>query len=226
MAGSTLQLPGRNHYEQLEAEYGQAARRADHFEQYAAGLQHQLLQVEKKAFAASEELQRALQDRDRQQSEVHRLQNFLQNVESQRVDLVRERDLLQQQLAEAAHRSDQQNQLLRDSVAEVAKLNAYIDTLEEAAELKAAKASSDCVISLVLAMTSAEARRNYEPAIKAFLSPLEQRFIMRHEILNPASRQPCKFIIWAVVAAGRLPDELPEFEEFRRASGEARLRSV
>ncbi len=97
-------------------------------------------------------------------------------------------------------------------------LTQQVEDLQADLEERAARTSSDCVVSFAFA--SAGARRSYQQALDSFIKPLEERFVMRHEFLD--SPTPCKFLIWAIAAGGRLPDKLDDFEAYKERAGMSR----
>ena len=203
MDGSTA--PDGNYLEDLKRDYGHAVQS---FERREAQSQQQLSFAEQKLRDEQAKTSQA-------QSEISQLREFVSSCSRQLDELTQARNQLQQQLSQTEQTAHQLQGQLTEAAEREAALNSRVDDLEQEAELKLAKDSSDCVVSLAFA--SADGRRNYQQAVQAFLSPLEQKYIMRHEVLE--APQACRFLIWAIVTAGRLPDELTEFEAYRRASG-------
>ena len=135
----------------------------------------------------------------------------------------------QQQLARERRQVSEQTQQLQEIQADrdrlsseraalqqrVASLEAQLLQLLTLQEEEKQKELGKCVLSVAYARD--ETQRKYEAAMQSFLVPIEEKYIIKTEVLqNPTA---CQFLLWVTFAGGRLPETLPRYEEFAAAAG-------
>lgn len=170
-----------------------------------------------------------LQESLQEQSHQHAIQSTslshaetaLQASEQNRLRLQKQLEREQQTASDQAQKLQQYAEQIALLCHEKTALQQHLQQLLTFQAEEEEKELGETILSVAFDDTNnrQDVKRKYEAAVESFVWPIEAKYILKRKVLSKP--QQCQFLLWVTFVGGRLPDEVPRFEEYAALAGNA-----